>query len=65
MQFAPPADAKLTAGDPIKNAQTILRHALPIDNKPIRDVQVIIRHFMETPSTWTTHGMHASTHVWH
>mmetsp|Transcript_34778 Transcript_34778/g.88082 ORF Transcript_34778/g.88082 Transcript_34778/m.88082 type:complete len:421 (-) Transcript_34778:340-1602(-) len=39
LQFAPPAEAKLTAGDPIKNAQAILRYALPIDNKPIREVQ--------------------------
>jgi cyclophilin family peptidyl-prolyl cis-trans isomerase len=29
----------LTAGDPIKNAQAILRYALPIDCKPIRQVQ--------------------------
>lgn len=35
----PPAHALLTAGDPIKNAQAILRYALPIDNKPIRKVQ--------------------------
>lgn len=39
-QIVPPAHALLTAGDPIKNAQAILRLALPIDNKPIRDVQV-------------------------
>ncbi|KAG1654651.1 hypothetical protein FOA52_010279 [Chlamydomonas sp. UWO 241] len=39
LQFAPPAEAKLTAGDPIKNAQAILRYALPIDNKPIRSIQ--------------------------
>lgn len=30
----------LTAGDPIKNAQALLRNALPINNKPIREVQV-------------------------
>jgi len=35
-----PAHALLTAGDPIKNAQAILRYALPIDNKPIRQIQV-------------------------
>jgi hypothetical protein len=39
-QFVPPASAKLTAGDPIKNAQTLLRNALPIENKPIRQIQV-------------------------
>lgn len=35
-----PAEARLTAGDPIKNASAILRNALPIDNKPIRVAQV-------------------------
>lgn len=40
LQFAPPAEARLTAGDPIKNASAILRYALPIDNKPIREIQV-------------------------
>eukprot|EP00882_Tetradesmus_deserticola_P016076 GHRQ01017149.1.p1 GENE.GHRQ01017149.1~~GHRQ01017149.1.p1 ORF type:complete len:433 (+),score=166.05 GHRQ01017149.1:128-1426(+) len=35
----PPAHALLTAGDPIKNASAILRYALPISNKPIRQVQ--------------------------
>ncbi|WIA12017.1 hypothetical protein OEZ85_012098 [Tetradesmus obliquus] len=35
----PPAHALLTAGDPIKNASAILRYALPINNKPIRQVQ--------------------------
>lgn len=34
-----PADAILTAGDPVKNARAILRNALPIDNKPIRKIQ--------------------------
>lgn len=36
----PAAHAKLTAGDPVKNAQAILRYALPVDNKPIREAQV-------------------------
>jgi hypothetical protein len=40
VQPTPPAHALLTAGDPIKNAQAILRYALPIDNKPIRQIQV-------------------------
>ncbi len=34
------AEAKLTAGDPIKNANAILQYALPINNKPIREIQV-------------------------
>jgi hypothetical protein len=34
----PPAEAMLTAGDPVKNARAILRNALPVDNKPIRKV---------------------------
>lgn len=34
------AEAGLLAGDPIKNARAILRYALPIDNKEIRQVQV-------------------------
>jgi hypothetical protein len=41
-QPTPPAHALLTAGDPIKNAQAILRYALPINNKPIRYVQVCV-----------------------
>jgi hypothetical protein len=36
----PPAYARLTAGDPVKNASAILRNALPINNKPIREAQV-------------------------
>ncbi|KAG2448190.1 hypothetical protein HYH02_006775 [Chlamydomonas schloesseri] len=37
---APPsADAILVASDPVKNAAAILRNALPIDNKPIRQIQ--------------------------
>lgn len=35
----PPAYARLTAGDPVKNASAILRNALPINNKPIREAQ--------------------------
>lgn len=31
--------AKLTAGDPQKNPNALLRNALPIDNKPIRAIQ--------------------------
>ncbi|EFJ40538.1 hypothetical protein VOLCADRAFT_108119 [Volvox carteri f. nagariensis] len=35
----PPAHAILVASDPVKNAQAILRNALPINNKPIRQIQ--------------------------
>jgi hypothetical protein len=47
LQPTPPAHALLTAGDPIKNAQAILRYALPIDNKPIRKVQVRSKKLIE------------------
>mmetsp|Transcript_9752 Transcript_9752/g.26429 ORF Transcript_9752/g.26429 Transcript_9752/m.26429 type:complete len:447 (+) Transcript_9752:63-1403(+) len=40
MEFAPPVDARaLLASDPVKNANALLRYALPIDNKPIREIQ--------------------------
>lgn len=39
LQFTPPAEAKLTAGDGIKNAGALLRNALPIENQPIREIQ--------------------------
>ena len=39
LQFAPQAEAILTAGDPVKNARAILRNALPIENKPVRKIQ--------------------------
>lgn len=40
-QFAPPVEARaLLAGDPVKNPNAILRYALPINNKPIREIQV-------------------------
>ncbi|KAG2489584.1 hypothetical protein HYH03_011866 [Edaphochlamys debaryana] len=35
----PPAEAILVASDPVKDAGAILRNALPINNKPIRQVQ--------------------------
>lgn len=42
-QLAPPAQAALTVGvSPIKNASAILRNALPIDNKPIREIQASV-----------------------
>ncbi|GAB4816282.1 hypothetical protein N2152v2_003328 [Parachlorella kessleri] len=37
--LAPQAEARLIDRDPIKNASALLRYALPIDNKPIRQVQ--------------------------
>lgn len=40
LQIVPPAEAMLTAGEPIKNPQALLRNALPINNKPIREIQV-------------------------
>lgn len=38
--IAPKAEALLTGKDPEKNANALLRIALPIDNKPIRTVQL-------------------------
>jgi len=38
LQLAPQAEARLIDRDPIKNASALLRYALPIDNKPIRQV---------------------------
>ncbi|KXZ56972.1 hypothetical protein GPECTOR_1g878 [Gonium pectorale] len=35
----PAAHAILVASDPVKNAAAILRNALPVDNKPIRQIQ--------------------------
>ncbi|KAK3284011.1 Peptidyl-prolyl cis-trans isomerase, chloroplastic [Cymbomonas tetramitiformis] len=39
VQQAYPDVAMLTAGDPVKNANALLRYALPIDNKEIRTIQ--------------------------
>lgn len=38
-QLMAPAQAGLTAGDPIKNARSLLRNALPVNNKYIREIQ--------------------------
>lgn len=39
-QLHPPAaHALLTAGDPVKNARALLRNALPINNKAVRQIQ--------------------------
>ena len=43
-QFTPPAEAKLTSSDGIRNASALLRNALPIENKAIREVQVSRKH---------------------
>ena len=34
--------AKLTAGDPQKNPRALLRNALPISNKPVREAQLAL-----------------------
>ena len=39
-QLMPQAEARLTAGDPVKNARALLRYALPISNEPARRIQV-------------------------
>ena len=53
MQLAPVAEARLTAGDPVKNARAILRYALPIENTSARRVQVTLLAFL-VPSTVTS-----------
>ena len=40
LQLMPQAEARLTAGDPVKNARALLRYALPIDNGSVRKIQV-------------------------
>ena len=39
--------AKLTPGDPVKNPYALLRNALPISNKPIRQVQRALESISE------------------
>ena len=39
-QLMPWAEARLVAGDPVKNARAILRYALPIQNTSARRIQV-------------------------
>eukprot|EP00238_Polyblepharides_amylifera_P013286 CAMPEP_0196579320 /NCGR_PEP_ID=MMETSP1081-20130531/20065_1 /TAXON_ID=36882 /ORGANISM="Pyramimonas amylifera, Strain CCMP720" /LENGTH=460 /DNA_ID=CAMNT_0041898857 /DNA_START=112 /DNA_END=1494 /DNA_ORIENTATION=+ len=39
--------ARLTAGDPVKNAYALLRNALPINNKQIRQVQLALESISE------------------
>ncbi len=38
-QMMPQAEARLTAGDPVKNARALLRYALPIKNDSARRIQ--------------------------
>lgn len=41
MQVLPHAEAKaLLDREPVKNARALLRYALPIENKPVRQMQV-------------------------
>lgn len=46
-QVVPPAHAGLTAGDPVKNARALLRNALPVNNKPIRQIQLELEGISE------------------
>ena len=45
--FVPQASAGLIATDPVKNAKALLRYALPIDNKPIREIQKDLEQITE------------------
>lgn len=45
--FAPRAQAGLIATDPVKNAKALLRYALPIENKPIREIQKDLEQISE------------------
>jgi len=38
-QMMPPAEAGLLAAEPVKNGRALLRNALPINNKTIREIQ--------------------------
>ena len=44
LQLVPEAQAGLTAGESVKNPRALLRYALPIQNKEVRQLQVC--HFM-------------------
>jgi cyclophilin family peptidyl-prolyl cis-trans isomerase len=43
----PPATAGMLSADPVKNANALLRYALPIDNKPIRRIQKELEQISE------------------
>lgn len=43
----PGAQAGMLAADPVKNANALLRYALPIDNKPIRKIQKELEQISE------------------
>jgi hypothetical protein len=49
LQLMPRAEARLTAGDPVKNARALLRYALPISNEPARRIQVAPAARMPAP----------------
>ena len=42
-----PAHAGMLSADPVKNARALLRYALPINNKPIRDIQRSLEQISE------------------
>lgn len=46
-EVAPQAAAALTARDPIKNARALLRNALPVNNKSIRQIQESLESISE------------------
>lgn len=59
MQLMPLAEARLTAGDPVKNARALLRYALPIKNESARRIQVCMwQPCMSTPVLYHHHWMH-------
>ncbi len=39
-QLMPPAEAGLVSREPVKNARSLLRNALPINDRYIREIQV-------------------------
>ena len=45
--MVPGAQAGMLAADPVKNANALLRYALPIDNKPIRKIQKELEQISE------------------
>ena len=40
VQLMPPAEAGLVSREPVKNARSLLRNALPINDRYIREIQV-------------------------
>lgn len=61
MQLMPQAEARLTAGDPVKNARALLRYALPIKNESARRIQVrVLRPSCCTITSGHMNGMWAT-----